>query len=40
MGMLYSHVGFVTLPDLGKMTDEQLYDALLTDELAGWIRTR
>lgn len=40
MGDRYDHVGFVTIPNLSSMTDEQLYDKLLTDELADWIRTR
>lgn len=40
MGDKYDHVGFVTLPNLSTMTDEQLYEELLTEELATWITTR
>lgn len=34
----YDFVGFVHLPNIEGMTDEQLYDQLLTDELATWLR--
>jgi len=40
MGDKYDHVGFVTLPNLATMTDEQLYEALLSEELATWIQSR
>lgn len=36
----YSHVGFVSFPNLGKTTDEDMYNALLSDELCNWIKAR
>lgn len=36
----YDHVGFVTFPNLDRVTDEQMYDQLLSDELATWIGAR
>jgi len=36
----YDHVGFVTFPNLEQVSDEEMYDQLLTDELATWIRAR
>lgn len=36
----YDHVGFVTFPRLESVSDEDMYDQLLTDELATWINAR
>lgn len=36
----YDHVGFVTFPNVEAMSDEQMYNELLSDELATWIRSR
>lgn len=33
----YDNAGFVKLPSL-KMTDEQMYDALITDEVVTWLK--
>lgn len=34
----YEHVGFITIPNLRVVSDEQLYEQLLTKELATWLR--
>ena len=36
----YDHVGFVTFPSVETVTDEAMYNDLLSDELATWISTR
>jgi hypothetical protein len=36
----YDHVGFVSFPDLANTSDQALYEALLSDELCTWIKTR
>lgn len=38
MGDKYDHVGFVSIKDIERTSDEQLYETLLTDELATWIK--
>lgn len=38
MGDKYDHVGFVSIRDIENTSDEQLYEALLTEELATWIK--
>ena len=37
MDKLYSHVGFVTFPDLAHTSDQSMYEQLLTNKLATWI---
>lgn len=36
----YDHVGFVTFPSIELISDEDIYEKLLTEELATWIRGR
>lgn len=36
----YDHVGFVTFQNLAATSDEDMYAALLSDELCTWIKTR
>jgi hypothetical protein len=36
----YGHVGFVTFPALERTTDEAMYEALLGEELCGWIKVQ
>ena len=36
----YPNVGFVAIRDLQSMTDEALYDALVNEEFAAWIKQR
>ncbi|MCE2580394.1 VWA domain-containing protein [Komagataeibacter sp. FNDCR1] len=34
----YPNVGFLHIPDLRAISDEELYEALITDELATWLK--
>lgn len=36
----YGHVGFATFPDLANTSDQAMYDALITDEVCEWIKSR
>ena len=36
----YDHVGFVTFPDLDRVTDDQMYEQLLSEEACEWMKTR
>lgn len=36
----YDHVGLVTFPDLSNTSDQAMYDTLLTEELATWIKAQ
>lgn len=38
MAQKYDHVGFVSFPNLDKTTDEEMYNALLSEELCNWIK--
>jgi hypothetical protein len=40
MADMFSNVGFVTFPDLEQTSDEAMYEALLGEELCGWIKGR
>ena len=40
MDAKFKHVGFVTFPDLNKVTDEDMYAQLLNEKLCAWIKTR
>lgn len=40
MGEKFSNVGFMHIPDLRKMSDEQIYDLLINEEFKEFMKTR
>lgn len=40
MAQNYAHVGLVTFPRLESTSDEEMYNALLSEELCAWIKSR
>ncbi|WP_426956190.1 VWA domain-containing protein [Muricoccus radiodurans] len=38
MGDRYPNVGFMSVPDIASIPDDALYEGLVTDELATWLR--
>ena len=36
----YGHVGFVTFPNLERVTDEEMYEQLLGEEFCNWIKAQ
>lgn len=36
----YDHVGFVSFPDIATISDEAMYEKLLSEEVCAWIKSR